>query len=49
MFMYQLLDKKITCASGWIRLPQSLDGFHIMLINRIIIINLLEWIEFNFD
>ena len=42
-------QKKITCASGWILVPQSLDGLHIMLINGIIIIHLSEWIEFNFD
>ena len=28
---------------------QSLDGLHIMLINGIIIIHLLEWVEFDFD
>ena len=49
MFMRQWLDTKITCASGWILVPQSLDGTHIMLINRIIITHLSEWIEFNFD
>ena len=41
--------KKITCANGWILVPHSLDGLHIMLINEIIIINFSEWIEFNFD
>ena len=41
--------KKITRASGWILVPQSLDGLHIMIINGIIIIHLLEWIQFSFD
>ena len=41
--------KKNSCASGWILVPQSLDGLHIMLIYGIIIIHLSEWIEFNFD
>ena len=35
-------QKKITCTSGWIFMAQSLDGLHIMLINRIIIIYLSE-------
>ena len=42
-------QKKITCASGWILMLQSLDGLHIMLINAIIIIHLSEWIKFYFD
>ena len=42
-------QKKITFTSGWILVPQSLDGLYIILLNRIIIIHLSEWIEFNFD
>ena len=50
-------EKKITCASGWILMFQSLDGLHIMLMNGIIIIHLSEFnfnlalnsIEFNFN
>ena len=50
MFMWQWLDKKMTCASYWILVPQSLDaGSHIILINGIIIIHLSECIELNFD
>ena len=41
--------KQITCTSGWILMAQSLDGLHIMFINRIIIIYLSEKIDFNFD
>ena len=48
MFMCQWRNKKITCAGGWILVPQSLDGLHIMLISGIIIIYLSESIEFNF-
>ena len=44
-----VLDKKITCASSWIIMLQSLDGSHIMIINGIIIIHLSKWIEFNFN
>ena len=32
--------KEIACASGWILLPQSLNGLLIKLINEIIIIHL---------
>ena len=42
-------QKKITCTSGWILMPQSLDRLHIMLINGIIIIYSSKRIEFNFD
>ena len=42
-------QKEITCASGWILVPQSLDWLHIMLRNGIIIIHLSEWIECNLD
>ena len=42
-------QKKITCASGWILGLQSLDGLHIMIINRIIIIYFSQWTAFNFD
>ena len=47
--MCQWLNKKITCASSWVLVPQSLDGLYIMLIKGIIIIQLSERIEFNFD
>ena len=35
-------QKNRTCTSGWILMAQSLDGLHIMLINRIVIIHLSE-------
>ena len=35
-------QEKITCASGLILVPQSVDELHMMLINEIIIIHLSE-------